>query len=47
MCVKRKSIWPLQAVVESIFYGTKNGTIWRDLPRCFPLWQTVYWYFRK
>jgi len=47
ICVKRKSIWPLQQVVESIFYVTKNGVIWRDLPRCFPPWPTVYWYFRK
>ncbi|MBA4850514.1 IS5 family transposase [Emticicia sp. BO119] len=25
----------------------KNGNSWRDLPDCFPPWQTVYWYFRK
>ncbi|MGA0557204.1 IS5 family transposase [Larkinella sp. VNQ87] len=45
--VKRKSIWPLQQIVEAIFYLTKNGIIWRDLPERFPPWQTVYWYFRK
>ena len=45
--VKRKSIWPLQRIVEAIFYVTKNGIVWRDLPQDFPTWQTVYWYFRK
>lgn len=47
ICVKRKSIWPLQRILEAIFYLTKNGIIWRDLPEGFPPWQTVYWYFRK
>ena len=40
--VKRKSIWPLQRIVEAIFYMTKNGVVWRDLPQGFPAWQTVY-----
>lgn len=30
-----------------MLYITKNGCNWRDLPLCFLLWQTVYWYFRK
>ena len=47
ICVKRKSVWPLQRIVEAIFYLTKNGIIWRDMPEGFPPWQTVYWYFRK
>jgi transposase len=47
ICVKRKSVWPLQRVLEAIFYLTKNCIIWRDLPEVFPPWQTVYWYFRK
>lgn len=47
ICVKRKSIWSLQRIVEAIFYLTKNGILWRDLPEGFPPWQTVYWYFRK
>lgn len=45
--VQRKSIWPLQGLVEAIFYVTKNGVVWRDLPTGFPPWQSVYWYFRK
>ena len=32
---------------NGIFYVTKNGCIWRDLPGEFPPWQTVYWYYRK
>ncbi|WP_157580858.1 transposase [Rudanella lutea] len=38
---------PLKRIVEAIFYLTKNGIIWRDLPEGFPPWRTVYWYFRK
>ena len=26
----------------AIFYMTKNGVVWRDLPQGFPAWQTVY-----
>nr|WP_281257953.1 transposase [Spirosoma oryzae] len=40
-------MWPLQRIVEAIFYLTKNGLIRRDLPEGFPPWQTVYYYFRK
>jgi putative transposase len=47
IAVKRQSIWPLQRIVEAIFYLTKNGITWRDLPTHFPPWQTVYWYFQK
>jgi len=45
--VQRKSIWSLRLIVEAIFYLTKNNVNWRDLPKEFPCWQTVYWYFRK
>lgn len=44
---QRKPKWDLQSIVEGIFYLCKNGNSWRDLPACFPPWQTVYWYFRK
>jgi len=30
-----------------VFYLTKNGCVWPDLPGCFPPWQTVYGYFSK
>ena len=45
--VQRKSKWELKAIVDSILYLTKSGCVWRDLPRCFPPWPTVFWYFSK
>ena len=37
-------IW---AVLNAIFYVLVQGCKWRDLPRDFPAWQTVYTYFRN
>ncbi|MEK6479948.1 transposase [Catalinimonas sp. 4WD22] len=45
--VQRSSKWELKEIVNAIFYVTKNGCVWRDLPGDFPPWQTVYWYYRK
>ena len=45
--VQRRSKWCLREIVNGIFYVTKNGCVWRDLPGDFPPWQTVYWHFRK
>jgi putative transposase len=45
--VQRKSKWDLKDIVDAIFYVTKNGCVWRDLPSDFPTWQTVYWYYNK
>lgn len=36
----------LQAVLNAIFYVLCSGCPWRMLPGDFPLWQTVYSYFR-
>jgi transposase len=33
-------------VVNAILYLTRTGCSWRMLPKDFPPWQTVYWYFR-
>ena len=33
-------------VVNAILYLTRTGCAWRMLPKDFPPWQTVYWYFR-
>jgi len=30
-----------------IFYILKSGCAWRLLPRDFPPWETVYWWFRR
>jgi len=37
----------LRAVLDAIFYLLRTGCQWRQLPRDFPTWNTVYWYFRS
>jgi len=37
----------LQAVVNAILYVTMTGCQWRYLPKEYPPWQNVYYYFRK
>lgn len=36
----------LREVLNAIYYRADNGVKWRNLPREFPAWQTVYSYFR-
>ena len=36
----------LRAVLNAIFYLLRTGCQWRLLPREFPAWSTVYYYFR-
>lgn len=43
----RKRQHSLQIVVSAIFYVTKTGVQWRNLPRDYPKWQLIYYYFRK
>lgn len=45
--VRRRSKWPLLALVNAVLYVLKNGCMWRDLSGDFPPWGTVYWYFGK
>jgi len=45
--VGRKRQSSLQVIVNAIFYITKTGIQWRNLPNDFPKWQLVYYYFRK
>lgn len=37
----------IRRVVEGIFYRNKSGCQWRMLPKDFPPWQTVYYYFAQ
>lgn len=37
----------LRDVLNAIFYRADNGIKWRNLPKDFPPWQTVYGYFRS
>lgn len=34
-------------IINAILYQLKNGCQWRDLPKDFPKWQTVYSQFRR
>lgn len=36
----------LREVVNALFYLLRGGCTWRLLPHDFPVWQTVYDYFR-
>ena len=33
-------------ILNAIFYIVRGGCAWRLLPNDFPLWKTVYHYFR-
>lgn len=43
----RKRQVDLRAVFNALCYLTRSGCQWRLLPRDFPKWQTVYYYFRR
>ena len=34
-------------ILNAIFYVLKSGCSWRLLPKDFPPWETVYWWFRR
>ena len=36
----------IREVLNAIFYVLRSGCHWRMLPHDFPIWQTVYDYFR-
>ncbi|MEW2219368.1 IS5 family transposase [Streptomyces sp. NPDC006990] len=38
---------PRRRLVEAILYVTRTGCPWRYLPKDFPPWETVYWYFTR
>ena len=37
----------MREIVNAIRYMTRSGGGWRMLPKDFPPWQTVYWWFRR
>ena len=37
----------VRAVMNAIFYLLRTGCQWHRLPREFPPWPTVYYYFRR
>src|SRR5215213_8653941 len=42
----RKRSVDLRAVFNALCYLTRSGCQWRLLPKEYPKWQTVYYYFR-
>ena len=43
----RKRKHPLRSIFNGLLYITKTGVQWRMLPKEYPKWQLVYYYFRK
>ncbi len=43
---RRRSV-DLREVLNAIRYLVRTGCGWRMLPKDFPPWQTVYWWFRR
>jgi putative transposase len=43
----RPRLHGLRAVLDAVFYVLKSGCPWRLLPRDFPPWKTVYWWFGR
>ena len=37
----------IRTVLDGIFYRNKSGCQWRMLPKEYPPWETVYYYFAK
>jgi len=44
---QRKRKYSLRIIVNALFYISKTGIQWRMLPKDFPKWELVYFYFRK
>ena len=42
---RRRSV-DLREILNAIRYMARSGGGWRMLPKDFPPWQTVYWWFR-
>jgi putative transposase len=43
----RPRIHTTREILDAIFYVLKSGCPWRLLPKDFPPWETVYWWFRR
>lgn len=44
---ERKRKYELRMIWIAIFYLVKTGCQWRMLPKEFPKWESVYYYYRK
>ena len=43
----RKRKHSLKSIINALVYIAKSGVQWRMLPKDFPKWQLVYYYYRK
>lgn len=43
----RPQVTSLRGVVGAVLYMIRSGCAWRYLPKEYPPWKTVYWYFSK
>jgi transposase len=43
----RPPVHSKREIVNAIFYLNRAGCAWRMLPKDFPSWKTVYWYFSR
>src|SRR5919107_3333499 len=43
----RPKTYSSREILNAIFYVLKSGCAWRLLPKDFPPWETVYWWFRR
>ena len=43
----RPEAHPRREVVNAILYLLRTGCSWRQLPKDFPPWETVYWHFKR
>ena len=44
---QRRRRLDLRQVVDAIRYLTRGGIQWRNLPKTYPAWQSVYYYYRR
>jgi transposase len=44
---KKKRKYDLRSIMDALLYVVRTGCQWRNLPECFPKWQSVYWYFSR
>jgi transposase len=39
--------WTKRQLIDGIRWRIRTGSPWRDVPACYPPWQTVYGLFRR
>jgi putative transposase len=44
---RRPRIHSPREILDAVFYVLKSGCPWRLLPKDFPPWETVYWWFAR